>query len=66
MLKDLGLAVEAALGIGATIPLGELARNLYALNRQAGRGQLDFSSVVKLVGEVGTKGNEASRDGLTG
>lgn len=50
MLKDLGLAVEAAMGVGATIPLGELARNLYALNKQAGRGGLDFSSVVKLVG----------------
>jgi len=49
MLKDLGLAVEAAMGVGATIPLGELARNLYALNKQAGRGGLDFSSVVKLV-----------------
>lgn len=49
MLKDLGLAVEAAMGIGATIPLGELARNLYAMNKQAGRGGLDFSSVVKLV-----------------
>lgn len=49
MLKDLGLAVEAAMGVGATIPLGELARNLYALNKQAGRGSLDFSSVVKLV-----------------
>jgi 3-hydroxyisobutyrate dehydrogenase len=49
MLKDMGLAVEAAMGIGATIPLGELARNLYAMNRQAGRGGLDFSSVVKLV-----------------
>jgi 3-hydroxyisobutyrate dehydrogenase len=49
MLKDLGLAVEAAMATGATIPLGELARNLYALNRQAGRGGLDFSSVVQLV-----------------
>ncbi len=49
MLKDLGLAVEAALGIGATIALGELARNLYAMNARAGRGGLDFSSVVKLV-----------------
>ena len=49
MLKDMGLAVEAAMGIGATIPLGELARNLYAMNRQAGRGGLDFSSVVKLL-----------------
>ena len=49
MLKDMGLAVEAAIGIGATVPLGELARNLYAMNRQEGRGGLDFSSVVKLM-----------------
>lgn len=49
MLKDLGLAAEAAMGVGASIPLGELARNLYALNSKAGRGGLDFSSVVKLV-----------------
>jgi 3-hydroxyisobutyrate dehydrogenase len=49
MLKDMGLAVEAAMGVGATIPLGELARNLYAMNRQAGRGGLDFSSVVKVL-----------------
>jgi len=48
MLKDLGLAAEAAMGVGATIPLGELARNLYALNSKAGRGGLDFSSIVKL------------------
>ena len=52
MLKDLGLAVEAAMGVGATIPLGEVARNLYAMNKQAGRGGLDFSSVVKLVRDV--------------
>ncbi len=51
MLKDLGLAVEAAMGVGATIPLGELARNLYAMNRSAGRGGLDFSSVVKVLTE---------------
>ncbi len=49
MLKDLGLAAEAALGVGASIPLGELARNLYAMNSKAGNGGLDFSSVVKLV-----------------
>ena len=48
MLKDLGLAVEAAIGSGATIPLGELARNLYEMNRNQGRGGLDFSSVVEL------------------
>ena len=51
MLKDMGLAVEAAMGVGATIPLGELARNLYAMNRQAGRGGLDFSSVVKVLAD---------------
>ena len=51
MLKDLGLAVEAAMQTGATVPLGELARNLYAMNRLAGRGSLDFSSVVKLVSD---------------
>ncbi|KAF1697255.1 3-hydroxyisobutyrate dehydrogenase [Pseudoxanthomonas jiangsuensis] len=48
MLKDLNLAAEAAAGTGATIPLGELARNLYALNSNAGNGALDFSSVVKV------------------
>lgn len=52
MLKDLGLAVEAAMGVGATIPLGEMARNLYAMNKQAGRGGLDFSSVVQLMAPV--------------
>ena len=49
MLKDLGLAAEAAMGVGASIPLGELARNLYAMNSHAGNGKLDFSSVVELV-----------------
>lgn len=55
MLKDLGLAVEAAMGVGATIPLGELARNLYSLNKQAGRGGLDFSSVVRLLADAPQK-----------
>ena len=36
----------------AAIPLGELARNLYALNRRQGRGGLDFSSVVQLLAEA--------------
>ena len=49
MLKDLGLAAEAAMGTGASIPLGELARNLYAMNSRQGNGGLDFSSVIKLV-----------------
>ncbi|MDQ7995419.1 MAG: 3-hydroxyisobutyrate dehydrogenase [Luteibacter sp.] len=49
MLKDLGLVTEAAVGVGASIPLGELARNLYALNSKAGNGELDFSSVIRLM-----------------
>ena len=49
MLKDLGLAAEAAMSVGASIPLGELARNMYAMNSHAGHGGLDFSSVVKIV-----------------
>lgn len=46
MLKDLGLAAEAAIASGSPIPLGELARNLYALHSQDA-GALDFSSIVR-------------------
>ncbi|MCC8668437.1 3-hydroxyisobutyrate dehydrogenase [Xanthomonas arboricola] len=52
MLKDLGLVAESAVQAGVSIPLGELARNLYAMNSQAGNGALDFSSVIKLVVKV--------------
>jgi 3-hydroxyisobutyrate dehydrogenase len=47
MLKDLGLAAEASIASGSPIPLGELARNLYAMH-SAESGALDFSSIVKL------------------
>jgi 3-hydroxyisobutyrate dehydrogenase len=49
MLKDLGLAAEAALSARAAIPLGELARNLYSLHSRAGAGALDFSSILQLL-----------------
>jgi len=49
MLKDLGLAAEAALAARASIPLGELARNLYSLHSASGAGALDFSSILRLV-----------------
>jgi 3-hydroxyisobutyrate dehydrogenase len=49
MLKDLGLAAEAALAARASIPLGELARNLYSLHSASGAGLLDFSSILCLV-----------------
>jgi 3-hydroxyisobutyrate dehydrogenase len=48
MLKDLGLAAQAALSTRSPVPLGELARNLYALHSAAGHGKLDFSSILKL------------------
>ncbi|MGB6007871.1 3-hydroxyisobutyrate dehydrogenase [Castellaniella sp.] len=48
MLKDLGLAAEASMQSRATTPLGELARNLYALHSTQGNGKLDFSSILKL------------------
>ena len=49
MLKDLGLAVENALGVGASVPLGSLARNLYDIHSKQGSGTLDFSSIFKLI-----------------
>ncbi|MDP9140234.1 MAG: 3-hydroxyisobutyrate dehydrogenase [Pseudomonadota bacterium] len=47
MLKDLGLAAEASIASGSPVPLGELARNLYAMH-SSDSGALDFSSIVNL------------------
>ena len=49
MLKDLGLAVEAATDAGAIGPLGSAARNLFAMHSAAGQGKLDCSSVFHLL-----------------
>lgn len=49
MLKDLGLAAEAAVHARATVALGELARNMYSLHSAQGNGKLDFSSILNLV-----------------
>jgi 3-hydroxyisobutyrate dehydrogenase len=52
MIKDLGLAMEAADGVEASTPMGSLARNLYRLlRRQFDAGRLDFSSIQRLYGE---------------
>ncbi len=48
MLKDLGLAVESAGASGASVPLGQLARQLYDVHSKAGAGGLDFSSIYRL------------------
>ena len=49
MLKDLGLAAEAAVSTQSVIALGELARNLFAMHSSQGSGKLDFSSIVNLI-----------------
>ena len=49
MLKDLGLAAESALATRSATPLGELARNLYALHSAQGHGGEDFSGIVQLL-----------------
>lgn len=49
MAKDLRLAQDAALAADVPTPLGAQARSLYALMTAAGRGDLDFSGIIKLV-----------------
>ncbi|WP_374350615.1 3-hydroxyisobutyrate dehydrogenase [Chitinimonas sp.] len=49
MLKDLGLAMEAAQASRVATPLGSTARSLYALHSGQGSGQLDFSSIQQLI-----------------
>ncbi|MEE9254994.1 MAG: 3-hydroxyisobutyrate dehydrogenase [Pseudomonadales bacterium] len=49
MIKDLGLAMEAADEVRASTPMGSLARSLYLLlRRQHDAGALDFSSIQRL------------------
>lgn len=48
MLKDMGLAAESALNSGSSVPLGELARNLYSIHSAQGNGGQDFSSILNL------------------
>ncbi|WP_111497566.1 MULTISPECIES: 3-hydroxyisobutyrate dehydrogenase [Marinobacter] len=47
MNKDLGLAFDNAVKNKAPIPMGALARNMYALHGQQGNGRLDFSSIQR-------------------
>lgn len=51
MAKDLGLALETALSSKSSIPMGSMARNLFALQAQQGKGELDFSSIQQLFTE---------------
>lgn len=47
MLKDLGLGLEAATKSQSSVPMGSLARNLYAFHNMNGSEELDFSSLFE-------------------
>ncbi|MCW8329309.1 3-hydroxyisobutyrate dehydrogenase [Photobacterium sp. SDRW27] len=47
MAKDLGLGMDAALHSQSAIPMGTLARNLYAFHNAKGNELLDFSSLFE-------------------
>ena len=47
MLKDLKLAMEAATSVGAAVPMGTRARELYEAFTAAGNGGTDFSGIIK-------------------
>ena len=54
MIKDLGLAMEAASASGQSTPMGSLARSLYVMHKNRGAegrddaGDLDFSSIQRM------------------
>ncbi len=47
MLKDLGLALDAATSSKSAVPMGSLARSLYALHAGKGNELRDFSSIIE-------------------
>ncbi|MBS0477609.1 MAG: 3-hydroxyisobutyrate dehydrogenase [Proteobacteria bacterium] len=47
MLKDLKLAMEAAAGAGARVPMGQRAEELYEAFAADGNGGVDFSGIIK-------------------
>lgn len=53
MLKDLGLATEAAKQVKQPVMLGGLAQQLYQLLSQHGSGGLDFSAIIGLYRKQG-------------
>jgi len=48
-LKDLKLAVEAAQGVDASVPMGSLAEALYQAMSNAGMGSKDFSAMIRFL-----------------
>ena len=49
MLKDLKLAVEAAGGANASVPMGANAMALYQAFQNSGGGGLDFSAIIRML-----------------
>jgi 3-hydroxyisobutyrate dehydrogenase len=49
MLKDLKLALEAAQGVGASVPMGGHAESLYQAFANLGGAGKDFSGIIKLL-----------------
>ena len=49
MLKDLKLAVEAAQGVDASVPMGSAAGALYQALANAGDGARDFSAMIRFL-----------------
>ncbi|MFK3890970.1 3-hydroxyisobutyrate dehydrogenase [Sphingomonas sp. NPDC079357] len=49
MLKDLELAMAAADGAAAQVPMGTRARDLYRAFVDAGQGVLDFSGIIRML-----------------
>ncbi len=49
MLKDLKLALAAAAGAEASVPMGAQAETLYELFAGVGGGDKDFSAIIKLL-----------------
>jgi 3-hydroxyisobutyrate dehydrogenase len=49
MLKDLRLSQMAAQSAGASTPLGAAATAAYAMHIENGNGDLDSSSIIKLL-----------------
>jgi 3-hydroxyisobutyrate dehydrogenase len=62
MLKDLGLAADAARFARQPVYLGALAQQLYQTMSAKGAGRLDFSAVIKLY-RYETAGNTAKATG---
>ena len=51
MVKDLGLAAQAAEGSGSHTPMGAQARSLYEEYSKNGAGEADFSGIIRMLAD---------------